>query len=464
MASVKTESGESQAGSEKARSTACEACRKRKVKCNGGHPCTACENSHLSCVYSSWKSGRSRRGIKRGKVITDYMTNSPLARIPHIRFSDEYIYSLIPYFMSGRYPVCPVLSEDEARSAVHDAVKGGEDGPLGYAIGAVALEYLNSKTGFGPDKQSIESLARLAIASRGPLSPDFTVSLKAVIASSFISDALVTAGKLDAAWLYLHEAIGMMNLLRIGESSTLAGLPENERARQLRVYWMLYVHERFLALHMKRSRLLLPPLTEYPTQVPDITPEVHRGFLCIVQLFEHVDQKFVNAFIGADSDVDDVDPQWIQDKANALESFASQLPSELTPAQQADQIISHQWMLVVLWQIAMSRFWLLSTTTTSGVMALVFPIEVTRKLQKLVTDIDTDAIEAQGYSINQKLYELINAISEVIPLIPPDRLRLEVGSIDSFVWIARYLLTQSTVLDGQKAILETKLDRITSMF
>lgn len=387
-----------------------------------------------------------------------------MAGAAQTRFSEDLLYSLIPYFRSGRYPVCPVLTEEETRAAVADAVNGGKDGALGYAVAAVSLEYMNSQTGpgSGPDKETIESLVRLSIASKGPIVPDFDLRLKAVVTSSFISDALVTVGKLEASWMHLNESIGMLTLLRIGETETLDTLDPCERARQLRLYWMLFIHERFLVLHMRRTRVLLRPLREYPQQVDDIPPEVHRGFLHIIKLFEHVDQTFVNAVVGAD-EVDDVDPEWIEAKANALETFSSSLPPGLTEVHQADQIISAQWMVIVLWQVAMSRFWLSSTTATSGIMAITYPIAVTRKLQRLITDIDTEAIQAQGYGINQKLYELTIAIAEVIPLIPPDRLKLEVDKVESFVWIARYLLTQSTVLDNQKLILEEKLERIISL-
>lgn len=35
---------------------ACEACRKRKIKCDGDEPCKRCNAQNLACVYSEWNT------------------------------------------------------------------------------------------------------------------------------------------------------------------------------------------------------------------------------------------------------------------------------------------------------------------------------------------------------------------------------------------------------------------------
>lgn len=49
---------------------ACDACKRRKVKCNGQERCQQCAHLGLRCVYS--KTGKQRSQGKRGHVISEF--------------------------------------------------------------------------------------------------------------------------------------------------------------------------------------------------------------------------------------------------------------------------------------------------------------------------------------------------------------------------------------------------------
>jgi hypothetical protein len=49
---------------------ACDACKRRKVKCNGQERCQQCAHLGLRCVYSA--SGKQRSQGKRGHVILEF--------------------------------------------------------------------------------------------------------------------------------------------------------------------------------------------------------------------------------------------------------------------------------------------------------------------------------------------------------------------------------------------------------
>jgi len=51
-------------------SKACDACKLRKVKCNGQERCQQCSHLGLRCVYSV--SVRTRSQGKRGRIISEY--------------------------------------------------------------------------------------------------------------------------------------------------------------------------------------------------------------------------------------------------------------------------------------------------------------------------------------------------------------------------------------------------------
>ncbi|KAJ4307699.1 hypothetical protein N0V94_009646, partial [Neodidymelliopsis sp. IMI 364377] len=51
-------------------SKACDACKRRKVKCNGHDRCQQCSHLGLRCVYSA--TGKLRSQGKRGHIISEF--------------------------------------------------------------------------------------------------------------------------------------------------------------------------------------------------------------------------------------------------------------------------------------------------------------------------------------------------------------------------------------------------------
>lgn len=63
-------------------SKACDACKRRKVKCNGQERCQQCSHLGLRCVYSV--TGKLRSQGKRGHIISEFRNqmNNPHATSP----------------------------------------------------------------------------------------------------------------------------------------------------------------------------------------------------------------------------------------------------------------------------------------------------------------------------------------------------------------------------------------------
>jgi hypothetical protein len=59
-------------------SKACDACKRRKVRCNGQTRCQQCAHLGLRCIYSP--SGKQRSQGKRGHIISEFrnQTNAPI--------------------------------------------------------------------------------------------------------------------------------------------------------------------------------------------------------------------------------------------------------------------------------------------------------------------------------------------------------------------------------------------------
>lgn len=61
---------------------ACEACRTRKVKCNGANPCKTCQQRNLPCVYRNF--ARQRRKKQQERRLADNLT------LPDVGTAPEY--------------------------------------------------------------------------------------------------------------------------------------------------------------------------------------------------------------------------------------------------------------------------------------------------------------------------------------------------------------------------------------
>jgi hypothetical protein len=84
-------------------SKACDACKRRKVKCNGQERCQQCSHLGLRCVYSA--TGKLRSQGKRGHIISEFrkqmnnsLATSPPAILPanglHIQPYNSFTYAM----------------------------------------------------------------------------------------------------------------------------------------------------------------------------------------------------------------------------------------------------------------------------------------------------------------------------------------------------------------------------------
>lgn len=81
--------------------------------------------------------------------------------------------------------------------------------------------------------------------------------------------------------------------------------------------------------------------------------------------------------------------------------------------QQADLIITKHWMRMLLWQIALSKRLLSSTSDEQG-MSLLFPVGVSTQLRALIGQVSRQEISIHGSGIQQKLFEMTDIIAGVV--------------------------------------------------
>lgn len=118
-------------------------------------------------------------------------------------------------------------------------------------------------------------------------------------------------------------------------------LAPTERARRHRAYWECFIHERFIALSANMP-ICLPPLPALPEHDPSPPPEIEQGWFLIIQTFMLIDAEFVELWNG---DRSRVTSEFVERKHRELRDDQWQMEvSTLSPMQQADLIITRQWL------------------------------------------------------------------------------------------------------------------------
>ena len=279
---------------------------------------------------------------------------------PH-RYDFTLFVDLIPAYMKNVYPVWPAISEEEVRESIA-LMDDSKHRAFVYTIAAVTLAHTQLKAE-KDIKQQVEDLLLMALHARGPIMANEEFCVRRIMTSIGLSSLLVWTGDVEVAWLYLREAITMASIVELVKCDS----SPQEKARRLRVYWILYIHERFMAIHYYRSVILTPILL--PEEDIGLPAGVHNGFLQIVKLFSLVDSNFINAYRG-----EDVTESWFQEKQSEINKSEF---NDLNEMQQADLIITQQWLLMLVWQMAVSRY------SSEGCMSLLFPAEIAKKLRQI---------------------------------------------------------------------------------
>ncbi|CAN6607890.1 hypothetical protein TRVA0_003S03686 [Trichomonascus vanleenenianus] len=464
---------------------ACVPCKSRKVKCSGVEPrCQQCEGLNLACEYPPFTE-KPKRKARRGEIITQYKqkrTNilriapklslqpakderaapSPIETrimsnrlLPNTPYDTHFLQQAQADYARNIYPVFPIISPAELGGMISRIYSDRHDAAVVYALLAVTLGHSKGSAA----APQVSRLVELSLENRGALRPNYQVDVRGIMTAVAISSCLVASNHHEMAWVYLREALTMASVLQLDDVSKYASKPLAERAQLQRLYWLLFVHERFMAIHIYRPVLLMP-LSLLPEFDPSVSRTIQDGFLQIIKLFRLVDSNFLEVYMGNDSEIE-VNEKWFEEKETQLADTESGIES-LSEMQQADLIVTQQWLRMLIWQMAMSRYWL-STGISEGCMSLLFPVQIARRLRSLISKCSKESIQVHGSVILRKMFELAIAIADVIILIPAKSLKESAERIDDYMWVANFLLQQSSIAKEQKSVLNEKLQRVSSI-
>ncbi|KAI1637536.1 hypothetical protein F4809DRAFT_649811 [Biscogniauxia mediterranea] len=417
---------------------ACDACHRRKVKCDGINPCRNCSSAQLTCTYNAIPQKKGPKG-SRAKVISELREtqrqtslsakvqsrlngiSSPpcspaLSPTPGLLAGDM-IKESIEFFFANMYPIMPVLHRQRLEQQVMF-----EDQKLDtYCLLTSLCAYMMFQPGMGlPGADPLlEHMPGAHIVS-GTLLMEETIrvrkgfdylespSLNSLCTSYFLFCSYYALDMHDKAWFYLREATTLAHMSGLTKEETYLQYDNVESSRRRRLYWLLFVTERAYALQRNRPLTLqasinLPSLSDDPTD-----PLAHQlnGYLLLVNLFRPFDDTFVTLWNKTRSECSASYMGVLQ------KQFADGIPAYMN-GQESDLRTVQQWLKMIHWQLSMQN----GCISQPGQEQLHYQVDA-RDLMSMTSQFQTQSTELLGVPLVAKLLEITCALTEVLSVLP----------------------------------------------
>lgn len=254
---------------------ACDACHRRKVKCDGTTPCRNCNTASLNCTYNAVPQKKGPKG-SRAKVISALREdqklqslsaqvqnrlngmagpppNPSLAPTPGL-LTGELVRESLDFFFAHMYPQIPILS----RQRLEQQAVYLDQSPDTYCLLTSICAFMMLQPGMaipGGDPFGLDSMPGANIVSSNVLVEETMrvrkgfdyiepPSFNTICTSYFLFACHYGLDMHDKAWFHLREAATMIHLVGMNREEAYAQLDPVESSRRRRLYWLVFVAER----------------------------------------------------------------------------------------------------------------------------------------------------------------------------------------------------------------------------
>jgi len=430
---------------------ACDACHRRKVKCDGINPCRNCHASQLTCTYNAIPQKKGPKG-SRAKVISELREtqrqtslsakvqnrlngiNSPpsspnLAPTPGLLTSDM-VKECIEFFFTNMYTSMPILN----RQRLEQQALYVDQSLDTYCVLTALCAFMFLQPGMpmpGGDPYSFENMPGANIVSstllleetlrvRKAFEYSDNPSLNTLVTSYFLFACFHGLDMHEKAWFHLREATTMAHIAGMNKEDTYSSTQYDiiESSRRRRLYWLLFATERAYALQRRRP-LTLEATINAPTINDDNTellPHQLNGFFQKVNLFRAFDNTLLplwnktrdecaSYFSGLQKSFDDVLPQYLRDEDNQLNEMQ----------------MNQQWLKNTSWQLTVA-----SGNSNEAGLPYPYPVDIANDLLPMVNNFP-GSLGLPGLSLIEKLLGITCTLTDVLSNQPSRRIPFKVG-------------------------------------
>ncbi|TAQ85776.1 hypothetical protein B7494_g5901 [Chlorociboria aeruginascens] len=482
---------------------ACDACHRRKVKCDGitlvspppssssssssslSPPCRNCSTASLGCTYLAVPQKKGPKG-SRAKVISELretqrlttlsskvasriqgIINSPpcsptLSPTPGL-LTAEMIKECMNFFFAHMYPTMPILH----RGRLEQQAVYVDQNVDTYCLLTSLCAFMMIQPGMGipGDPLGLDSLPGANLVS-GTMLMEETLrvrksydhlespTLNSLVTSYFLYGSYFGLDLHNKAWFHLREATTLAHILGMQKEDTYLQLDQIEASRRRRLYWLLFTTERSYALQRHRP-LSLPATISLPTQnddPSDLQSHNLHGFIHMVSLFRPFDDQFVAL--------------WNKTRTDCSPSYLATLQKQLTDAlpaylnstdnQTADLRTSQQWLRTMVWQLSIQNG-CLSSGSEDPAMTFQYPVEIARDLLSMASQFSPQSMEIHGIALIEKLFDVACSLTDVLSLLPAHSDPFTLGPRD---YLHQFMTLLSLLRSGDNRFLPLLLAKV----
>lgn len=253
---------------------ACDACHRRKVKCNGINPCRNCASAQLSCTYHAIPQKKGPKG-SRAKVISELRETQRqsmlAAKGPHRwtgvasppcspsllptpgLLTHDLIQDCIDFFFANMYPTQPILHRPRLEQQALFADQNVDT----YCLLTSLCAFMMIQPGMAipGDPLGLESLPGANLGAGHRLMEETlrvrksydhleSPTLNSLVTSFFLFGCYFGLDLHNKAWFHLREATTLALILDMQKEDTYLQFDAVESSRRRRLYWLLFVTER----------------------------------------------------------------------------------------------------------------------------------------------------------------------------------------------------------------------------
>lgn len=440
---------------------ACDACHRRKVKCDGVNPCRNCSSAQLACTYNAIPQKKGPKG-SRAKVISELRetqrqsslsarihnringisnpTATTLAPTPGL-LTNDMIKSCIDYFFANMYPSMPILNRQRLEQ---DAM--AMDSTLDvYCLLSSLCAFMMLQPGMSvpsADPYGQESIPGASIITATLLLEE-TVRVRKgydyltnptfyTMATSYFLFGIHYAIDLKTkAWCSLREATTMVHLLGMNKEEAYQSGDQSEIVRRRRLYWLLYAAERAYGLQEDRP-LSLKATVNPPTPTDDPNDPYANQLVVFcrqVSVFRHFDGHFVDL--------------WNKTRAGCSPGLVATLQKQqhdVTAAlasadpQLNDVVRNQQWLQNLAWQINMAKG--SGTSSTNDIAAYQYEM-----MPMAASFANQGSSELLNSGLIESLISITSDLTDALSIMPSSGSPFAVSPRDHLHQIAGILAT-----------------------
>lgn len=386
-------------------------------------------------------------------------------------FPKTYFLDLIEDYYTYVFPTVPIIGREEFRQAIRNMACSSHDAALVYCLAAQTI-YLSRAFSSRPPitENDVRTLFEMTLRVREPLLSVQQITSASVLVSLLVSTGMIDTVKDQAMGTYYNrEAIAGLQALRVADSVHQNSLDPQVAAQRERLYWIVFIHDRYHSLQNDQLSNLPPLALCTPQGLGDVPPDTDTWLDQEVRLFRVVDDDFLR--FHKDKDDPRLTREWIVEKQLQLGSDAEawiQTVRQFSELQQMDLIVTNYWLRTVLWRIALFRFPLTSNQRHDHqqILTLEYPMYLSRPLRHLLATRSRVAVDFHGEGMLQKLFDITCTVADILLNVLAHTWDVGTRSaqLENFEFLHTFLIGMSNLPEEKRHVLYEKMREVQTIF